>query len=1525
MPKLPSFRISPPIAAVFLALFGFSGDFTRGDDGARRRTGTIEPLLRDRIQAGGGDRFEVRERRVSWKTNETAIIICDMWDDHHCKGAAARVAEMAPTMNQAIAAARDLGVTIVHAPSECMNYYKDHPARKRALAAPKAVDLPADMANSCSRIDSEPAGAYPIDQSDGGCDCGPTCPTGKPWTRQIASLQIQDSDYISDSGAEIWNVFRKLGVKNVIIMGVHTNMCVVGRSFGLRNMARHGMNVALVRDLTDTMYNSRRSPYVSHFRGTDLVVAYIEKYIAPSVESTSWTGLAPFRFKPDDRPRAVFVIGEDEYRTWETLPAFARDELEPRGIRCNFAIAAADKPNEFPGIEALDDADLLVLSVRRRSPKIDQLKRIQKFIESGKPTVAIRTACHAFDTRGKHSAGEGEWRELDHDVLGGNYTGHHANGVDPTVVTAPAAANRIIQGFPQSFISKGSLYRVSPLAKSTHVLLIGSIPGFAAEPVAWTNDIGKGRIFYTSLGHPADFQAPAFRTLLKNAIFWAVGREESEPKRKAGAGDVSGAQTNRSKSEPGRAAPKPKPKHPALAPKEALLALETPDDLKVDLVLADPDITQPVFMNFDERGRLWVVEYRQYPDPAGLKLLSKDGVWRAIYDKIPEPPPRGVKGADRISIHEDADEDGVFEKHKIFVDGLNIATSCARGRGGVFVLNPPYLLFYADKNNDDIPDGDPEVLLEGFGLEDTHSVVNSLRWGPDGWLYAAQGSTVTANVRRPGSKETPIHSLGQLIWRYHPESKRYEIFAEGGGNAFGVAIDAKGRIFSGHNGGDTRGFHYVQGGYYQKGFSKHGPLSNPYAFGYFPAMKGDHIIRFTHNILIYNDGSLPDRYRGKLFGVDPLNNRTTLSELIVDGSSFVTKELAPAISSRDLRFRPVDIKLGPDGSIYVADWYDEYAAHSRHHEGLIDKTTGRIYRLRSKSWKPSPAFDMNAMTSIELVDALGGPNEWTRAEALRLIGDRKVLKIIPSYMNLLRTESGTVALEALWALNMCNGIDEANGLALLDHPDPQVRLWTVRLLGDRNEVPSAIAAKFVMMAKVDKNIEVRSQLACSARRLRAPDCLPIVVELSKRSEDVNDIHIPLLLWWAIESKAVSDRRAVLALFEDPLFWKLPIVNKYIAPRITRRYAATGRRDDLETCVRLIKFAPDDESKRAAISGVEAALAGGPAPRLPSELIEALGGTAGGSITLGIRTGDSKAIAKAIEALKNPAVDKTILLQYIQAFGENRRREAVPALVDTAERSTDPALRGAAMTALRGYDDASIPRAILASFASNTEDLRTAALELLIARPASTLELFGAIESGAIDPATIPEEIVASLRSNRDPKIKGYVHKYWGDEKRVDSAGIRGEIERITSIVMNGEGVPKKGESIFVERCARCHKMFDKGANVGPDLTSYKRDDLDTMLLNILNPSVEIREGYGSFVVATSDGRTIVGVLVDQDPRGVILRGADGRDEIVPKSEIEEMKPSDRSLMPEGALRSLTDQQIRDLFAYLRITQPLIDK
>ncbi len=422
-----------------------------------------------------------------------------------------------------------------------------------------------------------------------------------------------------------------------------------------------------------------------------------------------------------------------------------------------------------------------------------------------------------------------------------------------------------------------------------------------------------------------------------------------------------------------------------LSPAEAHRRLRVAEDLAVDLVLADPAIGQPLSLKWDNRGRLWVVEYLQYPDPAGLTAVSRDQFLRTVWDRQPEPPPHHFPGADRISVHEDTDGDGVYDKHHVFVEGLSLATSIALDREGVWVLNPPHLLFYPDRDGDAVADGDPVVHLEGFGLEDSHSVVNSLRWGPDGWLYAAQGSTVSAEVRRYGSSAEPQRSAGQLIWRYHPATGKYEVFSEGGGNAFGVEIDSRGRIFSGHNGGDTRGFHYLPGAYFRKGFGKHGELSTPYAFGFFEAMGHHRAERFTHTFVIQESDSFPARFRGHLFGVEPLQGRVVLSRMEPDGSTFKTTDVEHVLQSGgDSWFRPVDIQEGPDGALYVADFYEQRIDHASHAQGRVHRESGRIYRLRGADADVAVALPHPDDLSGWL-ERLSSPIRWQRQTALRRV------------------------------------------------------------------------------------------------------------------------------------------------------------------------------------------------------------------------------------------------------------------------------------------------------------------------------------------------------------------------------------------------------------------------------------------------------------------------------------------------------------------------------------------------------------
>ncbi len=482
-----------------------------------------------RTSAVESDDVVMVPKRLEWDAAKTAIIVCDMWDTHWCEGAARRVAEMAPAMDKVLRAAREKGVLIVHAPSDTMDAYKDAPQRKRAADAPFAQMPGEDTRNSPDRVRE---GSLPIDDSDGGCNCEPRCEdvNKRVWTRQIDTLSIGPDDAIADSGQEVYNLLKRQGRENVIVMGVHTNMCVLGRPFAIRAQVRNGFNVALMRDLTDTMYNARMRPYVDHFRGTDLVVAHIESALCPTITSSAFTGEAPFAFSEDTRPHAVFLVHEDEYKTSWTLTRFAEQELAgPLGWKCTYLWG--HEPHSLPGLEALGDADLMVVSVRRQILPSDQLDWVKAYAATNKPIVGIRTASHAFASRtAELPLGGVEWKEFDAEIFGGNYTNH----VDNKSPEAPRtyiwklpemADHPILNGVRDGkFVTTSWLYNVRPLAATTTPLMMGRVEGPSEdEPVAWTNiRASGGRVFYTSLGHMDDFSDKNFQRLLLNGIVWAM-------------------------------------------------------------------------------------------------------------------------------------------------------------------------------------------------------------------------------------------------------------------------------------------------------------------------------------------------------------------------------------------------------------------------------------------------------------------------------------------------------------------------------------------------------------------------------------------------------------------------------------------------------------------------------------------------------------------------------------------------------------------------------------------------------------------------------------------------------------------------------------------------------------------------------------------------------------------------------------------------------------------------------------------
>lgn len=970
-----------------------------------------------------------------------------------------------------------------------------------------------------------------------------------------------------------------------------------------------------------------------------------------------------------------------------------------------------------------------------------------------------------------------------------------------------------------------------------------------------------------------------------------------------------------------------------LTPEESLKLMTTEDDLVIEELLTEPLVAQPTHLSFDDRGRLWVAQYRQYPYPAGLKQISRDKYYRAKYDQEPKAPPNHNRGRSRISVHEDTDGDGRYDKHKVFLDGLDLANAALPDVDGVWVMHTPYLLFYADRDRDDVPDGDPEVHLAGFGFEDAHSVANGLIWGPDGWIYGGQGSTVASRIRRPGldgKNDQGVYFEGCMVWRYHPRRREFEIFAEGGGNVFGLEFDSEGRLFSGHNGGGTRGWHYVQGGYLLKQGrtpNKFGPAVNPYAFGDLAMMRSANtVVRFSHNTILCEGTAMPPRMQGRFLAADPLHHLLVLADRRKRGSTFETEDVGHPLKSSDPAFRPVYLCNAPDGSVYVADFYDYYIAHGQHYQSQIDPTTGRVYRLRGKEMERIRTLDLSALGSDALVHLLDHPNKWHRQMAVRLLGQRAPeARLFQKLRQWIGEHEGRAALDALWALAQAGGFDAAVMAECLRHPYPPVRAWTVRLLGDRPGEWEKAIPMLRTLAQSEGDLEVWSQLASTAQRIRGRDALPLIGELLNRSGDLVDPNLPLMLWWAIERHS-GMREEILELFGDPVIWEQAMVRREILPRLMRRFAVTGREADLLVCASLLKLAPDAGGRAALMVGFEQAFAGGALPALPPALVDAIGAGGELSLILRVRRKDREAIAEAVTLVANVKAPRAERLRLIKTFGEMATGEAQAVLVALVHQEEgvehDLVLRKAALGALQSYSAPGIAAEILKAYPELSGELRASAEALLASRAVWGRAWMDAVATGVVSKEGVAAEALASLRLHREERLSELVRSHFGEAKIAVTVPLA-EVARIREAVDGAPGSPYRGRPLFKARCASCHVLFHSGGKIGPDLTNYQRDDLETMLASVVNPNAEIREGYDGMTVNTKDGRYLIGFVADEGAQAVVLRGFDGTEVALLRDQIVEMKPLGRSLMPEGLLEGLSDQELRDLFAYLRSAQPFL--
>lgn len=583
-----------------------------------------------------------------------------------------------------------------------------------------------------------------------------------------------------------------------------------------------------------------------------------------------------------------------------------------------------------------------------------------------------------------------------------------------------------------------------------------------------------------------------------------------------------------------------------LPPLEAAKTMAVPDGFHVTLFAGEPDVRQPIGFCIDDRGRLWVAEAYNYPNHGTT--------------------PGNGELNDRILIFEDVDGDGQFDKRTVFYDQLNYVTGIEVGFGGAWVMSPPYFYFIPDRDRDDVPDAEPQVLLDGFGNHaNSHNLANGFAWGPDGWLYGTHGRTNYSLLGKPGTPDDQrIHYDGG-VYRYHPIRHEWEPFADGTTNPWGIDFDDFGQGFV-CNCVNPHLFHVIQGAHYEPWRNR---ASSQYAYRRIDTI-ADHL-HFTggSNVrdgigteeedeiggghahcgtMVYLGGSWPDHYRNTVFMNNIHGKRVNNDILKRQGSGYTASHGPDLMKSQDSWFMGVTIMYGPDGSAFVSDWSDTGECHSVKN---TRRHTGRIFKI-SYGEPAAMQKDVSELTDDELVALQLHNNDWWVRHARRVLQERAAagrdMTGVNDRLRAMLEEQVEVPrkLRALWALHVTGGLDESLLSQQLAHESEYLRAWAVRLLSEHKSLTPAVLARFVELAASDDSPFVRLHLASALQSLPAQQRWPIAEALAMHAEDADDANLPLMIWYGIEPLVHADLDRFIRLAATA---KIPLVRQHIARRV----------------------------------------------------------------------------------------------------------------------------------------------------------------------------------------------------------------------------------------------------------------------------------------------------------------------------------------------------------------------------------------
>ncbi len=952
------------------------------------------------------------------------------------------------------------------------------------------------------------------------------------------------------------------------------------------------------------------------------------------------------------------------------------------------------------------------------------------------------------------------------------------------------------------------------------------------------------------------------------------------------------------------------PPGPALSPAEAIKKMKVPEGFTVELVASEPDLVNPVAMTFDERGRIWVTESLEYPRrPAG-------------------------PGRDRVKVLEDTDGDGKVDRITVFAEGLNIPSGIAVGHGGVWVANAPDILFYKE-GPDGKAAGKPEVVVSGFGRDDTHELPNSLTWGPDGWLYGLNGVFNHSHVKHQGKE----FDFTCALFRIHPKTREFQLFCEGTSNPWGVAFDTEGSAFVSACVIDHL-WHLTETGYYHR---QGGPYP-PFTWKIESIVKHKHQKAAYCGIHYFDSDAYPPEYRDRLYMGNIHGGCVNVDVLQRHGSTYVGKGAPDFLTANDAWFMPVVQKTGPDGCLYVLDWYDRYHCYqdaNRDPKG-IDRLRGRLYRIRYKDTPRAPKFDLARESDEQLIKRLHSPNNFYRDLAQRLLCERNHPETRAALEKLVLSEQAPrkARLHALWSLVGTGSLTPSFHEKLLAHRDATFRAWGVRAAGNFGKVEPSLRDRVVSLAK-DPSADVQLQVAIAARKLQGVDAIPLLVEVLSRCGQ--DVLIPHIVWQNLHPLLETQSAAFIKLVEKADLQKAQPLAALLPRAIERILAA--RKLDAPALAGLLALLSEGRNANPVACGQCLALLATKVQtgELSGDSLMSLQGRIAPLVARMMKNDRDQTLALEATALAASWRDPAALERMRTGLADPRsteeiRAKALAALIAANDAGLLPAVRklfkdrqatsarfrGEVLGLLGKWDHPQVATVILDEYPSLESELQPRAIELLTQRRAWSDKLLQAIASKKIPATALNVNQVRKMLASKDPALAARVREVWGTFREDRNPEREKIVNEMRAFLRKTPGNARAGMLVFKNVCAQCHKIHGEGQEVGPDITSNGRADFEQLLSNVFDPSLVIGAGYIATTVNTRKGQVITGLVVENSPQRIVLKIQGGKLETIARGDVEEVFVSKVSLMPEGLEKQIKPQELADLFAFLTLDRPPTD-